>query len=476
MADGGWEQSNPLFFLTPEIESMCKKADDRARGGRPQFQQAGIRPGLQIWRIELARAIPWPQHKYGKLHKGDSYIILNVMPGDFKGDKLRYDLHFWIGAESSEDEYGTAAFKTAGLDASLAKYGKRGAMHREVMDFESDLFLSYFEHLGGLQYLEGGIEGISEDIKAVGEDDSEDDDDEDKTISAKLYHCKGRKGMIMLTQVDCNLGSMNSGDVFILDADEAVYQWNGGGSNDDEREKAHKFASVTAKERLDVDGVPRRAIILTQGVDDAEEDRPEFWCHIAKRKKGVNKDLEIQEAPEDDDDNFEVTPKLFKLKSKIHQFSTGPYDQLTDGSGKPFRHMIKSTEVYVLDTGFDYLVWIGKDADPQLCKGDATYKVFPLTLLYIKRYSRPGQLPIHMYKEGLEPPGFFDRFDDSPYVPTKFEEKMDVLYGWWVSFLEKLPGRNKDVAATKISVQTDMKQDIGLSSAKGEKSSEFLDI
>ena len=36
-------------------------------------------------------------------------------------DKLRYDLHFWIGKYSTQDEYGTAAYKTVELDCLLSE-------------------------------------------------------------------------------------------------------------------------------------------------------------------------------------------------------------------------------------------------------------------------------------------------------------------------------------------------------------------
>ena len=167
-----------------------------------------------------------------------------------------------VGAESSEDEYGTAAFKTAGLDTVLWKAGKRGNTHREVMEFESELFLSYFKDYGGLEYLEGGIEGVNEKPEAL--DDEEEGEEEDRVILDKLFRVKGRAGMIMMTQVPCNYGSLNSGDVFLLDTDEAIYQWNGRGSNDDEREKASRFANNKAQERNDMDGQPRMVIQLSR--------------------------------------------------------------------------------------------------------------------------------------------------------------------------------------------------------------------
>ena len=171
---------------------------------------------------------------------------------------------------------------------------------------------------------------------------------------------------------------------------------------------------------------------MIQDETDGEE-RTEFWDRLPKRIKGplgLDVDLEIQDA-EEDDDNLEVIPKLFKLKSKIHQFSTGPYEQISQDGVVPFLYQLKSTEIYVLNTGFEYITWIGKDADPEFCKLEHSFKVFPLTLLYIKRYRQPAMLPLHMYKEGYEPPAFFDHFDRSEYVPTRWDtffESLNSIY------------------------------------------------
>ena len=34
----------------------------------------------------------------------------------YSQQELKYDLHFWIGQYSTQDEYGTAAYKTVELD------------------------------------------------------------------------------------------------------------------------------------------------------------------------------------------------------------------------------------------------------------------------------------------------------------------------------------------------------------------------
>ena len=65
----------------------------------------------------------------------------------------------WEEKESTEDEYGAAMFKIWELDKLLRDGGKVGAMHREIQDFESEQFLSYFSELG-LTYLEGGVDGV----------------------------------------------------------------------------------------------------------------------------------------------------------------------------------------------------------------------------------------------------------------------------------------------------------------------------
>jgi len=65
------------------------------------------------------QVVAWPLEEYGKFYNGDSYIILNTYKTP-PSDELLYDVHFWIGQYSTQDEYGTAAYKTVELDTLVS--------------------------------------------------------------------------------------------------------------------------------------------------------------------------------------------------------------------------------------------------------------------------------------------------------------------------------------------------------------------
>lgn len=55
---------------------------------------------------------------------------------------LTYDIHYWIGQNSSQDEQGAAAIYTTQMDDYLKG---RAVQHREVQGNESETFRSYFK-------------------------------------------------------------------------------------------------------------------------------------------------------------------------------------------------------------------------------------------------------------------------------------------------------------------------------------------
>ncbi|KAF9198987.1 hypothetical protein BGZ49_000063, partial [Haplosporangium sp. Z 27] len=110
----------------------------------------GSKTGLWVWRIEQFKVVPVSKEQYGHFYNGDSYIILNSYTKQ-GSDVLLHDIHFWLGAETSQDEAGTAAYKTVELDDYL---DGRPIQHREVEGHESKQLLSYFKNFSVLR---GGV-------------------------------------------------------------------------------------------------------------------------------------------------------------------------------------------------------------------------------------------------------------------------------------------------------------------------------
>ena len=220
-----WKDTNMAFFGT-ELE---KKIKHEASMHEPQWREAGKVPGLQLWRIEQFRVVPWPAELYGQFHEADAYILLHTYM--IEAGKLSYSVHFWIGHQSTADKYGTAAYKTVELDDYL--HGA-AVQHREVQDCESLLFLSYFPD--GLTYLAGGTESGFRHVEHFARPPA-------------LLWIKGLVNDVLLTEVDVHRHSMNSGDVFVLDCDEGIFQWNGRDSNGYERARAAEVCATMHAER-----------------------------------------------------------------------------------------------------------------------------------------------------------------------------------------------------------------------------------
>lgn len=142
-----------------------------------------------------------------------------------KKKQLSWDVHFWLGRETTQDEAGAAAIYTVQLDDQL---GGAPIQHREVQEHESQLFLNYFKP--GIRYMDGGVaSGFKKtETNAAGE--------------KRLFQVKGKKN-IRVRQVDLHIGSMNKGDCFILDAGRDIYVYVGKNAKRLEKMKAISMAN-----------------------------------------------------------------------------------------------------------------------------------------------------------------------------------------------------------------------------------------
>lgn len=157
--------------LGSDLDKKCRVA---AAQTEQAWKDAGKTVGMQIWRIEKFNVKSWPKEKYGSFYDGDSFILLNTYKEKDKND-LKHDVHFWLGKYTSQDEAGTAAYKTVELDDLL---GGNIRQHREVQGYESELFLGYFP--GGIHLLSGGVDSGFHHVKA-------------HEYKPKLLHVKGNK-------------------------------------------------------------------------------------------------------------------------------------------------------------------------------------------------------------------------------------------------------------------------------------------
>merc|ERR1719277_2157932 len=126
-----------MALFGSDTEKQVKKESAESE---PAWEGAGADVGLKVWRVNNFQIESWPEEDYGEFYNGDSYIILNTYKDD-DTEALLHDVHFWIGKNSSQDEYGTAAYKTVELDTFLDDVP---VQHREVQGHESAKFKSYF--------------------------------------------------------------------------------------------------------------------------------------------------------------------------------------------------------------------------------------------------------------------------------------------------------------------------------------------
>jgi len=233
--DYDWKDSNMALFGSDTDKKVKKESAET----EPAWAGAGQAVGIQIWRIVKFKVEHWEKDQYGEFYNGDSYIILNTYKEEDK-DALLYDVHFWIGKYSTQDEYGTAAYKTVELDTLL---DDRPIQHREVQGHESPLFKGYFDTL---TLLKGGADTGFRRVLP-------------EAYKARLFHVmKGEKKQITCSQVSLKKGNLKDGDVFIIDNGDKIYQWNGKKCSPDEKFKAaaecQKLKSVRAKASVETIG------------------------------------------------------------------------------------------------------------------------------------------------------------------------------------------------------------------------------
>ncbi|CAH1642792.1 unnamed protein product [Spodoptera littoralis] len=318
--------------VTAHITSLSDKdARSKARV-HPAFANAGRVAGVEVWRIQDFDPVAVSAADFGKFYKGDSYIVLRTTAD--KRNNLSWNIYYWIGSESTQDESGAAAILTVGLDD---KFNGAAIQHREVLGQESQDFKALFP--SGLQYLSGGhASGFNHVVTNAG-------------AEKRLIQVKGKRN-IRTRQVDPLISSMNKGDCFILDIGNEVYLYVGESTRNMEKLKAISVANQIRDQ--DHNGRARLEIIDQYSND---VDTQKFFTALGSGAK----DLVPEASAGGDDQAFERNEEQSIVLSEVSD-STGKVK--VTALSKPYRQeQLKPQDAYILDTvtGSIY-VWTGRQA------------------------------------------------------------------------------------------------------------------
>jgi len=320
-------------------ENLGSDLEFKIKQAAAQTEQAwhgvGQHEGMRIWRIEKFHVIPWPQDRYGQFYNGDSYICMNTWKDE--GGELHYDIHFWLGQNTSLDEAGTAAYKTVELDTLL---DDKPIQHREVEGYESPLFLSYFKR--GVFILDGGID--SGFFHVVPE-----------THRNRLMRIKGVYKNLHVRSLPVARENLNSGDVFIMDLGAVVYQFNGAKSGGFEKHKAAEIISDMKQQR-------HFQLIVIDELEDDNDDAG-FWPPLGG--KGPI-------PPPDNTDSLESKQKTLSLWRLSDRTGHLNFEKVAEGNDIKGT-MFQQDDVFLLDKGYIFYVWIGSGASKQEKKSGMSY-------------------------------------------------------------------------------------------------------
>ncbi|NWU95029.1 VILI protein, partial [Upupa epops] len=322
-------------------------------------------PGIQIWRIEKMEMVPVPNKSYGSFYEGDCYVLLSTRK---TGSGFSYDIHYWLGKDSSQDEQGAAAIYTTQMDDHL---GTVAVQHREVQDHESETFRAYFKQ--GLIYKKGGVASGMNHV-------------ETNTYNIqRLLHVKGKKNVVA-TEVEMSWKSFNLGDVFLLDLGQLIVQWNGPESNRNERLKA----MTLAKDIRDRERGGRAKVGVVDGEDEGSSPGlMQVLTHVLGEKK------EIKAAIPDD----KVDQKLNSALKLYHVSNASGNLIIKEVAIRPLtQDMLLHEDCYILDQGgLKIFVWKGKNANKE-----EKQEAMSRALGFIKAKNYPASTSVETENDGSE--------------------------------------------------------------------------
>jgi len=338
-----------------------------------EWKDAGKEVGIEVWRIEKFKVVPQKEFN-SEFYNGDSYIVLNTYEEE---NEKKYNVHFWLGAETSQDEAGAAAIKTVELDDLL---GDLPVQYREVQGAESKLFTDCFR--GGIRILEGGVDTGFSHVKP-------------EEYAPRLLHIVGNMKKQSVYQVPLSMDSLNCKDVFVLDLGLELIQFNGVSAAPMEKRAANQLMNSIASER-------NGRVKTKDTIDNLNEETQ------AATKFFETLGIEGAEDPANRPTELPEESNKGKLAAKMEEF----YKDFV----KKLYHVVDDTvtlkqegdldnsilaaegdDAIIVDVGATIFLWIGKKASLQE-KGEAMSTAIKM----LADQSRPMETRIVRVMEGSE--------------------------------------------------------------------------
>lgn len=339
-----WRDSN-VALVNSDIDHKVKH---QSASTEPAWNNGmiGSEPGLFIWRIEDFQVVPWPKEKYGAFHEGDSYIVLksdrikknaNDQGSEEENDKLVHDIFFWLGSHTTQDEAGTAAYKTVELDEFL--HGT-ATQHRELQSLPSDAFSALFPRL---KILRGGVRSGFTHVETNEEPVHVD------TLLRIFKHPSAGAGRdsILVHEVEPVWQSLDEDDVFVLDKGDKIFVWQGKHCAPMEKLKAAQVVNdMTIAKHVEVEVLSQaearsKVVVDYLGGGDINPLETTF-----KAPRPISSATERE------------AKKLFRLSDSDGELS---FSLTKEGNGIGIADL-DGQDVFLLDVGKTVWVWEGKGA------------------------------------------------------------------------------------------------------------------
>lgn len=326
----------------------------------PSWDGCGKQKGLEIFRIEKFQVKPWPKESYGKFYDGDSYIILQTHSAGV------YDVFYWLGTFTSQDEAGAAAIKIIELDDML---GGAPVQHREIQGAETGAFMTLFD--GSIDILSGGVESGFQTAA-----------DATANRPKRLFHFRSSGGIKSTKMYQCEVdaNNLNEDDVFIVDNDRQLYIFQGTTSSPGERMLAASTANRIAS---------NRASGCKIDVVDSVNAPTDFWKLLGGK-------ITVKAKP--DPAKLEGKTKSLHRITDTNGGGNLVFSTVVEDAGEKIsRSALKSEDAFVLDTGAEVLVWVGSGAS-----GQERMNAMGMAQKYLASKGRPQNTPITRVLEGAE--------------------------------------------------------------------------